>query len=40
MTAKFVDDVEVIDPLPVSVDGLDGVVASLLTNLPAQEQGI
>jgi hypothetical protein len=34
MAAKFVDDVELIHPVPVAIEGLDGKVAPLVPNLP------
>jgi hypothetical protein len=35
VAAEFVDDVELIHPVAVAIEGLDRSVASLLPNLPA-----
>jgi hypothetical protein len=34
VAAKFIDDVELIHPVFVAIEGLDRIVASLLPNLP------
>jgi hypothetical protein len=34
MAAKFIDNVELIHPVSVAIEGLDRIVALLLPNLP------
>jgi hypothetical protein len=34
MATKFVDDVELIHPVPVTIEGLDRKVAPLVPDLP------
>jgi hypothetical protein len=34
MAAKFIDNVELIHPVFVAIEGLDRIVAPLLPNLP------
>jgi hypothetical protein len=40
MTAKLIDDVKLIHPVPVAIQGLDRSVAPLLPNLPTQQRNV